>query len=174
MELSLFCIKRLKFFCDIKLVTARLLFIRCYIRCCIGARCCNSWQILTWFLYIETTQWYTYFLIVHRKHFASGIDALECKWSLAERHTVECRYNAEQHNTILHTSLQELSQNINQRLNPQKTPHSSPWRVSYGVSFVNILEKIDSFITAPHCIFVWVDLTLCTECMSECMDTSVN
>ena len=38
--------------------------------------------------------------------------------------TIECRYNAVQYSTILHTSLQELNQNINQRLNPQKTPHA--------------------------------------------------
>ena len=44
-----------------------------------------------------------------------------------------------------------MRQNINQRLNPQKTPHTSPWRASYGVSFMNILEKIDQIITAPQC-----------------------
>ena len=42
-------------------------------------------------------------------------------------------------------------QNISQRLNPQKTPHTSPWRASYGMSFMNILEKIDRVITALHC-----------------------
>ena len=52
---------------------------------------------------------------------------------------------------IFHTSLQKLGQNINQRLNPQKTPHTSPWRARYGVSFVNVLEKNDRVITAPHC-----------------------
>ena len=31
---------------------------------------------------------------------------------------------------------------------PQNTPHTSPLRVSYGVSFVNICEKIDSVLTA--------------------------
>ena len=56
---------------------------------------------------------------------------------------VECHYNVVEFNMVLHTSLQEVRQNINQRLNPQKTLHTSPWRASYGVSFVNILEKID-------------------------------
>ena len=51
---------------------------------------------------------------------------------------------------ILHTSLQELRQNINQRLSPKKTPHTLPWRVSYGVSFMNLLEKIDHVIMAMH------------------------
>ena len=51
---------------------------------------------------------------------------------------------------LLHTSLQELRQNINQRLNPQRTPHTSPWWASYGMSFVNILEKIARVITARH------------------------
>ena len=34
---------------------------------------------------------------------------------------------------------------------PQNTPNISPWRASYGVSFVRILEKIDSVISATHC-----------------------
>ena len=34
----------------------------------------------------------------------------------------------------------------------QKAPHTSPWRASYGVSFVDIFEKIDRVITAPHYI----------------------
>ena len=38
----------------------------------------------------------------------------------------------------------------NQSLNSQKTLHSSPVRVSYGVSVVGILEKID-IIVALHC-----------------------
>ena len=42
-------------------------------------------------------------------------------------------------------------QNINQMLDPEKTPHTSPLRASYGLSFVNICEKIDGIITAPHC-----------------------
>ena len=65
--------------------------------------------------------------------------------------TVKCRYKVVQYNMILHTSLQELRQNISQRLNPQKTPLTSHWPASYGVSFANILEKIDCIITAPHC-----------------------
>ena len=44
-------------------------------------------------------------------------------------------------------------QNINQVMDPQKTHHASPWRASYGVSFVNICEKIDRLITAPHRTF---------------------
>ena len=72
---------------------------------------------------------------------------LNCKWN-----TVECRYNAVQYCKILHEWLQELRQNINQMLDPQKTPHTSPLRASYRVSFVNICEKIDRAITAPHCI----------------------
>ena len=48
--------------------------------------------------------------------------------------------------------LQELRHNINQMLNQQKTPHTSPYLASYGVSFMNICEKIDCDITAPHYI----------------------
>ena len=33
----------------------------------------------------------------------------------------------------------------------QKAPHTSPWRASYGVSFVDIFDKIDRVITASHC-----------------------
>ena len=41
-------------------------------------------------------------------------------------------------------------------LDQQKTPHTSPYRVSYGVPFVNICEKTDHVITAPHynCYFL--------------------
>ena len=67
-------------------------------------------------------------------------------------YTVKCRYDVLQYNMVLHTSLQEVRQNINERLNPQKTPHTSPGRTSYVLSFVNILEKIDRLITAPHYI----------------------
>ena len=35
---------------------------------------------------------------------------------------------------------------------PQKTPHNSPWRASYGMSYVNICEKIDRVKMALHCI----------------------
>ena len=56
------------------------------------------------------------------------------------RPTLGCRYNSVQYNMVLHTSLKELRQNINQKLNPQRT---LLWWASYGVSFVNILEKID-------------------------------
>ena len=44
-------------------------------------------------------------------------------------------------------------------LDPQKTPHTSPKRASYGVSFVNIYEKIDRVIEALHCM--WNSLTEC-------------
>ena len=43
--------------------------------------------------------------------------------------------------------------NINQSLYLQKTPHSLPSQASYGVSIVNILEKIDRVITALYCIY---------------------
>ena len=67
-------------------------------------------------------------------------------------YTVESRYNAVHYTMILLQSLQELTQTVNQRLNPQKNHHTSPWPVSYVESFVNILEKIDRVITAPHCM----------------------
>ena len=35
----------------------------------------------------------------------------------------------------------------------KKTSHTSPYRASYVVSFVNICEKIDRVITAPHCMY---------------------
>ena len=58
-----------------------------------------------------------------------------------------------QYNMILDASLQWQMQNINQAMSPQKTPHTSPWRVSYGVSFVRMVEKIDHVIMVPHCIW---------------------
>ena len=57
---------------------------------------------------------------------------------------------------ILHTSLQLLRQSINHNLSPQNTSHTSPSRVSYRMYIVRILEKIDSVITTPHCIFLSV------------------
>ena len=84
---------------------------------------------------------------------------------LVKSHTVECHYNAVQYRKILHKSLQELRQNINWMLDPQKTPHSSPWWVSYGVSFVNMCEKIDHIIMPLHCI--------CYEYPSENLATMI-
>ena len=55
-------------------------------------------------------------------------------------------------NIIWYCALQELRENMNQKLNPQKTPHTSPWQASYGVSIMNILEKIGHVILALHCI----------------------
>ena len=45
-------------------------------------------------------------------------------------------------------------QNVDQTLNWQKTPHTSASQVSYGVSVVRILEKIDCIIKVLHYIFV--------------------
>ena len=42
--------------------------------------------------------------------------------------TVECRYNAVEYNTIMHTPLHWLRQNINQCLHSQKTPHILSFR----------------------------------------------
>ena len=67
-------------------------------------------------------------------------------------YTVECRYNAVQHNMLFHTSLHWLARNANQTSNSQKTLHISPSRASCGVSLVRIWEKIDRVITALHCI----------------------
>ena len=64
--------------------------------------------------------------------------------------TVECRYNAMQYNTIIHTSLQWPMQNPNQGLHSQKTLHTSPSWASYGVYIVNIFEQTDRVITALH------------------------
>ena len=66
--------------------------------------------------------------------------------------TVRFHYNAVQYNRIFHTALHLLKQNMNQSLNEQKAPHTSAWRVSYGVSIVRILEKIDRIITTLPCI----------------------
>ena len=54
---------------------------------------------------------------------------------------------------IIHSSAVITRFKINQMLYSQKAPHTSPWRASYGVSFVDIFEKIDRVITAPHCTF---------------------
>ena len=69
-------------------------------------------------------------------------------------YTVKRSYNAVQFSTILHTALRQQWQNVNQILEPQNTPHIS--RVSYEVSIVRILEKIDHVITAPHCIWLGI------------------
>ena len=37
-------------------------------------------------------------------------------------------------------------------VSPQLKPRTLPLRASYGVSFVDILEKVDCVITEPHCI----------------------
>ena len=66
--------------------------------------------------------------------------------------TGRCCYNMVKYNMILDTTLQWLRLKLKQSFNLQKTPHISPWRVSYGLSFVRILEKIDCIIMAPHCI----------------------
>ena len=67
-------------------------------------------------------------------------------------YTVECHYNMVQYCKILHKYLQELRQDIYQMLDSQNTPHTSPLQMSYGVSFVNICEKIEGVTSARHCI----------------------
>ena len=68
-----------------------------------------------------------------------------------ECHYNECHYNTVQYNMILHKSFHLLRQIVNQRLKPQKMPRTSPWRVSYGVSVMNTLEKIDRVIMVLYC-----------------------
>ena len=60
--------------------------------------------------------------------------------------TVECHYNVS--HIIAGTEAEY------HRLKSQKTPHTSPYQMSYGLSFVIILQKIDHVIKAPHCIIV--------------------
>ena len=60
-------------------------------------------------------------------------------------YAVECRYNAVEYNTIMHTSLQWSRQNINQGLHSQETPHSSPSRASYDASIVSFWSKLAAF-----------------------------
>ena len=50
-------------------------------------------------------------------------------------------------------------ENINEMLDPRKTSRTSPWHASYGMSFVDIFEKIDRVVTAPHCIFRVITLS---------------
>ena len=58
------------------------------------------------------------------------------------------------------TLLHWLMQNINQSLDSQKILQNSPWRVSYGVSIVKILEKIECYnITKLHSLFITHSLT---------------
>ena len=66
--------------------------------------------------------------------------------------TLECHYNKVQFIMILHTALPWQPQNVNQNLNSQQTPHILPSWVSYEVSFMGILEKIDPITNAPHFI----------------------
>ena len=61
---------------------------------------------------------------------------------------------------ILNTALRYQWQKVNHILESQQTLHSSPSRVSYVVSFVRILEKIDRVITSLHCNripYTWKD-----------------
>ena len=55
--------------------------------------------------------------------------------------------------TVFHTGLQLLRHHLNQ-INSLKTSRSLPLRLSYGVSFVRIFEKINCIIMAPHCISI--------------------
>ena len=68
-------------------------------------------------------------------------------------HTVKCCYKVVQFTMILHTTLWYKWQKVNQILESQETPHISPTHASYGVCIVRIWEKIDSVITATHCIY---------------------
>ena len=66
-------------------------------------------------------------------------------------YTIECHYNAVQFITISHMALWWQQQNINETSNSQQTPHTSPSRVSYGVSIMRILKKIDHVTMALDC-----------------------
>ena len=44
---------------------------------------------------------------------------------------------------VLNTAMQSLTYSTDQTLNSQQTPHISHTRASYGVSVVNIWEKIN-------------------------------
>ena len=66
---------------------------------------------------------------------------------------IECRYNAVQGNKILHTSLQALRQNINQTSPTKDIPYLA-LTGELWISFVNIFDKTDRAITAPHCSWV--------------------
>ena len=57
---------------------------------------------------------------------------------------------------------------MDQTSHSRKTPHISPLRVSYGVSFVRILKKIDRVITAPYCIY---DLNLVITVAADVLET---
>ena len=63
--------------------------------------------------------------IIHvRLYDAVKDDTCSYVWICVKTNTIGCRYNAVQHDIILHTSLQWLVQNTNKSLNSQKTPHS--------------------------------------------------
>ena len=68
---------------------------------------------------------------------------------------VECHYDSVQFIMILFIALRGQQQNLNQT-STQQTPHTSSSRMSYGVSIVMILEKID-------CIIQWLSLESCHE-----------
>ena len=69
-------------------------------------------------------------------------------WRRHQMNTAECRHKGAQYSKTLPQLLRELGQDVNQRLDPQK--HSIP--NPNGRAFVNICEKIDHLLTAPHCI----------------------
>ena len=57
------------------------------------------------------------------------------------QYTFECRNDAVQYITVLHTTIQWQEQNIKHISKSQHTPHIQPLRASYGASFTRILEK---------------------------------
>ena len=68
---------------------------------------------------------------------------------------VGCCYNMVKYIMILQCALQWRQQDMNHPVNSQKSPHNLPCRVSYGVSFVRIWEKIYRIITSLQYVENW-------------------
>ena len=60
-----------------------------------------------------------------------------------------CHYNMVQYNMIFHMAYQSPRQNINLSFNSQKKTQYLTFAMSYGVSIVEIFEKIDCLIMTP-------------------------
>ena len=68
---------------------------------------------------------------------------MRCTWTI-ELRTVECRYNAVQHNMILHTTVATDVECKSEFQHPKDTPTDELWDV--------VCENFGEYTTAPHCI----------------------
>ena len=117
----------------------------------------HSW-LNTWLQWIGQRKTESYRIIVWEWHLCYLHEFFIVEYFPQFLNTVECHYNAVQHNMILHMARQWLRQNVHLRIYSQKAPHISPFRASYGLSFVRIWVKIDHVLTASYCMTIRIVL----------------